>query len=161
MRIGLVSDSHGNMEMLKKAVHQMGEVEAIFHLGDYTEDGLTIRQWTEVPVFIIKGNMDIYDNEGSLFIKTEIGGKKILACHGHTAHVKNNYATLYYKALEEAVDIVIFGHTHIPMIETTEQLLMMNPGSVALPHFNGEKTFGILTIENGKIRGEIIPLIDE
>ena len=56
---------------------------------------------------------------------------------------------------------MLFGHTHIPMIDQDDCLLMINPGSVALPHFGGEKTFGILTIEDGGADGEIIPLMPE
>ena len=161
MRIGLVSDSHGNLGDLDRAVSQMGRVEAIFHMGDYVDDALQIKHWTSVPVFAAKGNMDVYSQEGHLFIKTELGGKVILACHGHTLHVKNEYSTLRYKALEENADIVLFGHTHIPMIDQDDGLLMMNPGSVSLPHFGKEKTFGILTIENESVSGEIIPLMSE
>ena len=42
MRIGLVSDSHGNLGDLERAVSQMGRVEAIFHMGDYVDDALQI-----------------------------------------------------------------------------------------------------------------------
>lgn len=159
MRIGLVSDSHGNLEDLKNAVDQMGRVDAVFHMGDYVDDGFQIKRWVSAPVFAVKGNMDVYSNEGQLFVKTALGGKMILACHGHTLRVKNEYSTIRYKGLEEGADIVLFGHTHIPMIDQDEQLLMMNPGSCSLPHMNGIKTFGIIEITgDGTLLPEIVEL---
>ena len=38
MRIAVMSDSHGNLDALKKAVAEMGHVDVIIHLGDYVED---------------------------------------------------------------------------------------------------------------------------
>ena len=154
MKIGLVSDSHGWMDCLRSAVDQMGEVDAIFHMGDCIADARVMKTWTAAPVFMVKGNMDAYD-EGNLIVKTTLGGKTILSCHGHRYNVKSEYNTLRYKALEEGADIVLFGHTHIPMIDESPELLMVNPGSVALPHMGGEKTFGILTIEDGAISAVI------
>ena len=80
MRIGLVSDSHGNLGDLERAVSQMGKVEAIFHMGDYVDDALQIKHWTSVPVFAAKGNMDVYSQKGHLFIKTEDVYKRQSLC---------------------------------------------------------------------------------
>ncbi len=157
MRIGLVSDSHGRLDCLETAVSQMGNVDVILHMGDCIDDARQIRSWTNAPVFMVKGNMDVYE-EGHLQIKTELGGKSVMICHGHRYNVKGGYQTLRYKALEEGVDIVAFGHTHVPMIDQSPELLMINPGSVALPHIGGEKTFGIVTIEGDEISAEIKPL---
>lgn len=154
MRIGLVSDSHGWMDDLEAAVRQMGAVDAIFHMGDCIADARQMKSWTSAPVFMVKGNMDAWE-EGNLMVKTTLAGKTILSCHGHRYNVKSEYSTLRYKALEEGADVVLFGHTHVPMIDESPELLMINPGSVALPH-SGQKTFGILTIaEDGTMEASI------
>ena len=52
-RIGVVSDSHGNIMNLQDAVLAMGEVDAIFHLGDYVRDAKKINVWSKAPVYWI------------------------------------------------------------------------------------------------------------
>ena len=158
MRIGLVSDSHGNLRDLKQAVEKMGAVEAVFHMGDCIEDARLMRQWLSVPVFAVNGNMDYGDKEGHGQIVTEIAGKKFLITHGDRDHVKSTYTGLFYRGQSLGVDAICFGHTHKPLILEEQGILMMNPGSVALPYGNGRKTFGIITIEAGKLKGEIVKL---
>lgn len=159
MKIGLVSDSHGDRANLQKAIEQMGAVDIIFHMGDYTEDAAAIRHWVNIPVVSVKGNMDEFGPDGEMEVVTNVGDKKAMACHGHRYHVKNEYNTLRYHALEAGVDMVFFGHTHIPMIDQSEELLMINPGSCALPHIGGKKTYGVVTIaEDGAVSAEICDL---
>ena len=78
MKVGVVSDSHGNFNALEKVVAQMAAVDVIFHLGDYIEDGLYLRTLTNAPIHIIKGNMDLYAENGSLNIVTTLGSIKFL-----------------------------------------------------------------------------------
>ncbi|MEG2642550.1 MAG: metallophosphoesterase family protein, partial [Eubacterium sp.] len=59
MRIGVVSDSHGNSRTLKQAIDAMGPVAVIFHLGDYVSDGESIKKMVDIPVITLRGNMDI------------------------------------------------------------------------------------------------------
>ena len=44
-------------------------------------------------------------------------------------------------------DVVLSGHTHIPITEPTDGGLFFNPGSVSIPK-NGSKN-GYMTLENG------------
>jgi len=53
-------------------------------------------------------------------------------------------------------DVVVFGHTHIPMIQKYDDLLMMNPGSVAYPRIRNNRSFGMLTIDQDGVSAEII-----
>lgn len=159
MKIGLVSDSHGDLTSLKAAVTQMGDVELIFHMGDYVSDGFDIQKWVSIPVMAVRGNMDAFYGEGEDYIITEEEGHRILICHGHTLHVKNSLASLIQKAKNEKVDIICFGHTHIPRIKRDKSgILIINPGSVSLPKGGCPKTYGLLTIEDDRVAAEIIDL---
>lgn len=162
MKIGLVSDSHGNLRELKRAVTQMGDVDLIFHMGDYADDAQEIKKWKSIPVFSVKGNMDTFSPYGETEILTEAGGKTILACHGHLYHVKTDYSTLRYRALEAGADMVFFGHTHLPFVDQSDDLLMINPGSCTLPHGSSRKSYGIVTIEEtGCIHAELRTVLSE
>lgn len=158
MRIGVVSDSHGNLTALKQAIDQMGDVQVIFHLGDYREDGDVIRKWKkDIPVYCLRGNMDYNDPQGEDFVKTTYAGKTIIACHGHAFGVKNSLNNYFYQAKSQNADIALYGHTHCAFKEIEEGILFMNPG--ALSYTPGRcKSFGVITIENDSATGEIIPL---
>ena len=46
------------------------------------------------------------------------------------------------------MDVVVFGHTHIPTYKTIDDIIFINPGSLAYPRGKSDKSFGILTIDN-------------
>ena len=59
MRIGILSDSHGGNENLKKAVElMMGKVDMIIHLGDFILDTWSIKDIYSGPVYSLIGNND-------------------------------------------------------------------------------------------------------
>ena len=161
MRIGLVSDSHGNKGSLSKAVKVMGAVDLIFHLGDYYEDGLYLKTLTSAPVHIVRGNMDFFSEGGHDEILTVVDGFKIFACHGHRYGVKDSLQALYYKGKEKKARIVLYGHTHSPYLDDDGGMLIMNPGTVGAPRMNGYPSYGIIELNKGQIEANIFPLDKE
>jgi len=161
MKVGVVSDSHGNLKALKKALDQMGAVDVIIHLGDYVEDALHLRTLTNIPIHILKGNMDLYSEDGSSFLVTTIGGFNFFATHGHHYGVKNSVEQLYHAGLEKNAQVILFGHTHKACVYDDGQILIMNPGSVGAPRMGDPESYGLITTtEDGDIKGEIFPLSD-
>ena len=78
--------------------------------------------------------------------------------HGHRYNVRFNYTSLYYKGLELKADIVLFGHTHVPLNIKENNLIIMNPGSPSLPRSQDrKKTFGIIEIGD-RIKTEIVEI---
>ncbi|WP_050786944.1 metallophosphoesterase family protein [Pseudoramibacter alactolyticus] len=154
-RIGVVSDSHGNIMNLQNAVLAMGEVDAIFHLGDYVRDAKKINVWSKVPVYWIRGNCDMGDSEGVELAKIKIAGKTIMACHGHLFGVKQDLAPLLCRGMEEKVDAVLFGHTHHTFIGEEEGILLLNPGALIGGHYSDAPSYAIVTIDRDEIAGEI------
>lgn len=162
MKVGVFSDSHGNLTVLKQALDQMGAVDVIIHLGDYVQDALHLRNLTNIPIHIVQGNMDQDAVEGSLVLETTIGGYKFFATHGHQYGVKNNLDQLYHAALEKNADVILFGHTHEAYHRDDGQILIMNPGSIGASHVGDIESFGLLTItEDGDIKSEIFPIWDQ
>lgn len=158
MKIGVMSDSHGNLKAVKQAIEEMGPVDVIIHLGDYMEDALYLRTITNVPIHILKGNLDSHANEGSMTLETTLGGFKFFACHGHQHDVKNDLHCIYYAGLEKNAEVILYGHTHFAYIEDDGRVLIMNPGSVGAPKMGDPKSYGLITIDDGDIKGEIVPL---
>ena len=54
------------------------------------------------------------------------------------------------------VDVIVYGHTHIPANHRVKEVLFFNPGSPTRPSV-GKGTIGILRVEE-KITGEIIEI---
>ena len=63
---------------------------------------------------------------------------------------------VWYRAKEEACDVVLFGHTHMPLVTEEDGVLFVNPGSVALPRqADRRRTYAVINVENGKASAHI------
>ncbi len=153
MKIGVLSDSHGNRNSLIKALKKMGKVDVIFHLGDFVKDSEHIGNFHQGHIYVVGGNCDCFVNANAPSeLEVDIGGKKVFATHGHKYRVKNGLNTLYYKGIEIGADIILFGHTHNSQIIKVDDMVMMNPGSISRPRNAQRSTYGIIEIENGNIK---------
>jgi putative phosphoesterase len=82
----------------------------------------------------------------------EFDGRRIFATHGHIYNKDNP------PALCEG-DVLLHGHTHIPVLQRLESFTLLNPGSVTLPKGGCEKSYmiyenGLVTLK--KLTGEPI-----
>ncbi len=150
MKILIFSDSHRNVDPMIGAVSEE-KPDVIFHLGDLESDALELnRKFPSIPLHSVPGNCDLMPFGIRRVIITE-GGKKIFATHGHTYNVKAGLDGLINTAASAGADVVLFGHTHIPYFEEKAGMLVINPGSCG----KGKHTYGVLTIENGKMDYEL------
>ncbi len=69
-------------------------------------------------------------------------------CHGDSYRVKYGLDMLEKKAKEVRADIVIFGHTHVPLNIKKDNILYINPGSLSLPRDLSRRGFIIININN-------------
>ncbi|WP_353093252.1 metallophosphoesterase [Tissierella praeacuta] len=158
MRIAVVSDTHGDNKAIIEKLSEIKKPDILCHLGDYVTDAVKISKAIGVKAIIVRGNGDYLHSEYKEDEIIDIRGKKILLTHGHKYNVQNGMTNLYYKGLELGVDMVLFGHIHIPIIEKIGDMIIMNPGSPSLPR-NAEKTrtFGMVEIEE-TIKTKIIQI---
>ena len=131
MKIGVIGDTHGSREALKKIMQVFEGVELFIHTGDHWQDGVYLEQQTGTPVFTVKGNCDRGERDSELLFTLK--GKKFFLTHGHLSGVKYGLQRLAYRAEELGVNYCIFGHTHFPVIDRYEQITMLNPGSIVWP----------------------------
>ena len=81
--------------------------------------------------------------------------KRILLCHGHTLGVKQSLLAAGLKAEEENLDLLLFGHTHRPLVDKRGKTLFVNPGSIGDYH---HPFYAVVTIEQGRLDGHTVPL---
>ena len=155
MKILVLSDSHGNVSKMEKAVIAENP-DYIIHLGDLTKDAYALKGlFPSIPFIGVPGNCD-YESEKPNELLEEIEGIRFLILHGHTRNVKYGLMSLMMLALEKEARIVLFGHTHEPLIEETESTIFINPGSVGSARpFGHKNTYAVIIIKNDNIIPEI------
>lgn len=157
MRIIVLSDTHGNNREFLDAIMYDRRPDMIIHLGDYVDDGKKIAKIIGVPSMIVKGNGD-FGNEYREEEIISLNDKKIFLTHGHRYGVRYGLDNIIYRGMELNVDMVLFGHTHIPVNIKEENMIILNPGSPSFPRgLFADKTFGIIDIDN-EIKTEIIKI---
>lgn len=156
MKIFVVSDTHGHIDKFLNKIRNMDKPDLIIHLGDYVEDGIKIEKETGIQTTIVKGNGDYYQKEYKDDEVLNLGNKRLFITHGHKYRVRYGIDNLFYRAKEVEADIVLFGHTHVPVLMKQSQIIIMNPGSPYQPRgLDGKKTFGIIEISQD-ILGTIV-----
>ncbi|HSW10386.1 MAG TPA: metallophosphoesterase [Bacillota bacterium] len=157
MRIALVSDTHGQIQAVQQALATGDAIDLLLHAGDHYADGLKLGQNLRVNVKAVTGNCDLMvaGPEEEIFRARD---RRILVTHGHQFRVKRTYHPLVRRAVELAVDVVVFGHTHLPTIFEEQGILFINPGSpTRSTAADRRRTFAILTLKPAP-RAVIIPL---
>lgn len=149
IRILVVSDSHGDRVSLLRVLEMHREANAVFFLGDGEADFMSAevsRLLVDKKVTAVRGNCDMY----SELPKEELiplGGKRILALHGHTRGAKYGLGAMQTAAEEEYnADVVLYGHTHNPSVERVNDVYYFCPGSIR------QGDYGMLDITD---KGEI------
>lgn len=144
----VVSDSHGNLDNMKKAVEQE-QPDRILHLGDMVRDAERLQeQYPAIPVEMVRGNCDMGYGDAPEERELSLGGKKIWMAHGHRWHVKLGIGAFAYEARARQVAVALFGHTHEATCFREGDMWVMNPGTASgYPR----ATYGIMEEQNGEI----------
>ncbi|QEK12954.1 metallophosphoesterase [Crassaminicella thermophila] len=156
MKILVMSDTHGMIDLDKEILEKIDQMDLLIHLGDHYKDALYLGKLKNIKVRAVKGNCDRENVEEEIIL--ELGKHKIFLTHGHQYGVKLNLTRLYYKALELGCNVALFGHTHMPVNMKYDDILIMNPGSLSKPRGGAKASYGIIEIEEENIKSEIIEI---
>jgi len=148
--IGVISDTHGNVDAFETSLAFFEDADMIVHAGDVLYHpprlgcmgGYDIPRFAQVltdlriPIVIAEGNCDAQVSEELLSVPVQspyahvlAEGIGILVTHGHT-HSTEGLVDLGRKY---RVRYVVCGHTHVPLLEDHGDVVIMNPGSPAIP----------------------------
>ena len=153
MKILVVSDSHGQYELLARLVNEQKDVSLIVFCGDGHSDIEQVKNtFPHKKIISVRGNCDWSGND-PFVTSFDADGRKILVTHGHMHGVKQEYERLRSFARSQGAHIVLFGHTHTPFLDFDGRTLMMNPGSIGY-----HREYGILNIEPDKtVTAQLFP----
>ncbi|MBD3390485.1 MAG: hypothetical protein GF418_00560 [Chitinivibrionales bacterium] len=155
MRVGVVSDTHRNKDLLETVAGWLTEnqrIASLYHLGDDYEDVVGLAG-QGIEVVQVPGIYHAKYRDGTLKPTAweNVMGVRVLLAHSLEKDVTDE---------DRAVtDIILYGHTHKPELRLEDGLLYMNPG-----HLKGtvDKTtpasFGLLDVGNREVTATIFDL---
>jgi putative phosphoesterase len=157
-RIGVVSDTHFPRfgRALPRALERglrRAAVERILHLGDMT-DLLAVPLFEAIaPLDAVAGN-----NDGPQ-IRRRFGRRKIVRVEDirvGMVHGDGRRGSTKSRALDAFepgdVDVVLFGHSHLPVVGREGKVLFANPGSPTDKRWNPLYSYAILTVDRSEAR---------
>lgn len=134
MKVGVLSDSHDNLPLLRKALEVLEKegAELILHAGDYVAPfSVAVLAELSIPWWGVLGNNDgeilgiFQKSEGRIkapFLELEERGYRIFVSHFYQP-AKLALASGHY-------DLVVYGHTHEAIIKEEGKTILVNPGEV-------------------------------
>lgn len=153
MKIGVISDTHGWLDPRVEKI--FAGVDHILHAGDIGYASIILELQFIAPVTAVLGNTDS-DLGYRLTEVVELAQKKFLVHHIVSPRALSE--TVALRIGREHPHAVVFGHTHQKFAETVNGVLFFNPGYAGKPKPGAERSVAILTLENGGLRHEFIPL---
>ena len=162
MRIAVISDTHmprGPRSLPERCVAELRAADVILHGGDFMRvEVLRMLEGLGPPVHGVHGNVD--DEALRQMLPTarvvEAGGARIAMIHD--AGPKTGRLTRMRARFKDA-DAVVFGHSHLPLHEIADDgFQIFNPGSPTERRSAPSHTMGIATVEEGRLRFELIAL---
>ncbi len=155
-KIGVIGDTHG---LVRPELYDLLDgVDAILHSGDIGDDEVEISLNPIAPFYAVAGNVDGFaQSEHPRRRLVTIGSKRIGLTH-IVLHGKNLVASVQAWRREVSLDILIFGHTHEPLIEShSSGILLFNPGSCGPRRFRLPISAGLLHVQpDGELKPEIL-----
>lgn len=149
VKIGVISDTHDNMEAIRKAVEffNSNDVELVMHAGDVVSP-FTADAFKELncDMILIYGN-----NDGDkLYLKERFRNIGTFHLDPYIAEIAGAKIAMTHKpeivdALAMKYDIVIYGHTHEREMRN-ENALIVNPGECC-GYLTGIKSVAIINVK--------------
>jgi putative phosphoesterase len=150
--IGLVSDTHG---LLRDGVlTALAGVSRILHAGDVGGRPVLDALERIAPVQAVYGNVDPQGPPLEPQLLVLAGGLRIHVSHGHEFG-----SPTVSKLLDSYdADVIVFGHTHKPLVHRDGSRLVVNPGAAGPRRFNLRPSVALLTIDNGRAEVKIVEI---
>lgn len=149
IKIAVMSDNHGLDEHVSRVAHLENDALYLVHCGDSeTFDDHLLRRF-----YAVRGNNDwMIDLKNNIIF--EAGDHRILVTHGHRIGYFDRAEILATMAKENNCNIVLCGHTHMPMHEVVNGVHVINPGSTRLPRGGSDYTYCVLYLDGSDLKLE-------
>ena len=153
MKFIVFSDSHGDVDHMIRAV-RLENPALCFFLGDGERDLAQVQaRYPALPFYAVRGNCD-WRSSLSASIVCTLGGVCVFATHGHLYEVKHepDLDSLLRAAEEAGASLALFGHTHLPCLESRRGIMLLNPGSIGR---SARPCYALLSVDDGRIEADL------
>lgn len=143
--VGLISDTHGYVDPF--LYEAFVDCVAIVHAGDIGKVEVLEALDEIAPVHAVKGNIDGGELRFLPLTRVdEFGGKRIACLHiaGDARRPRRAALDLIFS---ERPDVIVAGHTHVPVVGRVEETLWINPGAAGIQGHHDLRFAAILHIE--------------
>jgi putative phosphoesterase len=151
MLVGLIADTHGLVR--PEIFSNLEGVDLILHAGDVGGRSVIDELSAIAPVRAVFGNTDA---PGDPNLKAQLALKiedlSIHVSHGHEVGSPTPERLL----ARYTADVIIFGHTHKPLVVRYGSRLVVNPGAAGPRRFGLKPSVGKMTVEKGEVDVEIV-----
>lgn len=152
MKIGLISDTHGLLR--PEALDALQGCAHILHAGDIGRPEILAALGEIAPLSAVRGNNDEGLDWATALpesVELELAGVRLFMVH-QAVHLPPDLAA-------RDIQIAVCGHSHQPLVEQRDGLLLVNPGSAGPRRFKLPICLALLHLQDGQIRVERIDLI--
>ncbi len=151
--VGLIADTHGLMR--PEVFAALEGVELILHAGD-VGPGVLDELAAIAPVRAVFGNTDAPDDPAlAAEVAVTIGAVRVHVSHGHELGSPTPEKLL---AAYDA-DVLVYGHTHRPLLVKADGRWVVNPGAAGPRRFDIEPSVARMRISDHDIHIAHVPLI--
>jgi putative phosphoesterase len=151
MLVGLVSDTHS---LIRPEIFiALQGVDLIVHAGDVGGQSIIDELSVIAPVRAVYGNTDPPGEPGlKARLRLDIDGVSIHVSHGHEL----GSPTAERLLARYTEDVIVFGHTHKPLIERSGSRLVVNPGAAGPRRFNLKSSVARMSVKDARVEVEIV-----
>ena len=152
MKVLIVSDTHRNEDNLISALTQEKNLDLLIHCGDVEGAEYEIEHYAGCNTVFVAGNNDFFSRLPR-DLELTVEDYKVWVTHGHNYYLNTNTEYIRKEARLRGMDIAIYGHTHRPVIEKKDDLIVINPGSLTYPRQEGRRpSYVVLEVEKKDIK---------
>lgn len=150
IRIGLISDTHGLVR--DEALAALEGCQHIIHAGDIDTPDVLAKLRELAPVTAVRGNNDRgpWAESLSVYEVIELGAVSV--------YVRHDQSELDVDPLAARFQVMVFGHSHKPVVESRNGVLLVNPASAGPRRFKLPIAVGELLIAGDRVDARIIEL---
>jgi putative phosphoesterase len=159
-KIGVISDTHlprGNRKIPDGVFTLFADADLILHAGDFVQADVLYELGAIAPVKGVLGNCDTPELARQVPVKESIEIDGVLIGMIHDSGDRERRRQRMAKAFP-GHRVVVFGHSHMPVIDDDGELMLLNPGSACDPRRARTPTVAVLDITDGKPSARLVEL---
>jgi putative phosphoesterase len=162
VKVAVLSDTHAPRRWRScppRVAEHLRDADLILHAGDVCTPDVLDELAAYAPVHVVAGNNDgpeVAAWGAPERLELELDGLAVAMVHDSGAAAGR---TRRMRRWFPDADLVVFGHSHIPLDETGDGVRIFNPGSPTDRRRQPHGTMGLLTIARGRLaQARIIPV---